>query len=69
MHIWDEFENEDNHLILTGDFIHAMGLEMIDPWRYWNTLNSYAKISPTYTCSWETMNGPPYPRKCFLKRV
>lgn len=27
MHIWDEFENEDNHLILTGDFIHAMGLE------------------------------------------
>lgn len=28
MHIWDELEeNGDNHLILTGDFIHAMGLE------------------------------------------
>ncbi|HTX61059.1 MAG TPA: metallophosphoesterase family protein [Methanobacterium sp.] len=28
MHIWDEYEdNKDNHLILTGDFIHAMGLE------------------------------------------
>lgn len=28
MYIWDEFrEDLDNHLILTGDFIHAMGLE------------------------------------------
>lgn len=28
MHIWDEYEDqEDNHLILTGDFIHAMGLQ------------------------------------------
>jgi serine/threonine-protein phosphatase PP1 catalytic subunit len=27
MHIWDKFENSDNHLILTGDFIHAMGRE------------------------------------------
>lgn len=28
MDIWNEFkENLDNHLILTGDFIHAMGLE------------------------------------------
>ncbi len=27
MHIWDEFEDEDSHLILTGDFIHAMGRE------------------------------------------
>lgn len=27
MHIWDEYEDTvDNHLILTGDFIHAMGL-------------------------------------------
>lgn len=27
MRIWDQFDDEDNHLILTGDFIHAMGLE------------------------------------------
>lgn len=28
MQIWDEFAaNNDNHLILTGDFIHALGLE------------------------------------------
>lgn len=28
MNIWEYFESyEDNHLILTGDFIHAMGLE------------------------------------------
>lgn len=27
MHIWDELEKGDNHLIFTGDFIHAMGLE------------------------------------------
>jgi len=27
MHIWDKFKNSDNHLILTGDFIHAMGRE------------------------------------------
>lgn len=28
MHIWDEYEDQkDNHLILTGDFIHAMGLQ------------------------------------------
>ncbi|MCE5214197.1 MAG: serine/threonine protein phosphatase [Methanobacterium sp.] len=28
MNIWGSFEDEeDNHLILTGDFIHAMGLE------------------------------------------
>lgn len=28
MHIWDEYEDiKNNHLILTGDFIHAMGLE------------------------------------------
>lgn len=27
MRIWDQFEDGDNHLILTGDFIHAMGLE------------------------------------------
>jgi predicted MPP superfamily phosphohydrolase len=27
MHIWDQFKNGDNHLILTGDFIHAMGRE------------------------------------------
>jgi len=28
MHIWDEYEDqEDNHLIITGDFIHAMGLD------------------------------------------
>ncbi len=28
MYIWDEFRDDtDNHLILTGDFIHAMGLE------------------------------------------
>ncbi len=25
MHIWEQFKNDDNHLILTGDFIHAMG--------------------------------------------
>ncbi len=25
MHIWDNFRNENNHLVLTGDFIHAMG--------------------------------------------
>jgi Icc-related predicted phosphoesterase len=27
MDIWDLFEDDDNHLILTGDFIHAMGKE------------------------------------------
>lgn len=27
MEIWDDFKNEDNYLILTGDFIHAMGLD------------------------------------------
>ena len=27
IHIWDEFDNKDNHLIFTGDFIHAMGME------------------------------------------
>ncbi len=28
MDIWDSFEDDvDNHLILTGDFIHAMGLD------------------------------------------
>lgn len=27
MFIWDDFGNGDNHLVLTGDFIHAMGLE------------------------------------------
>lgn len=27
IHIWDEFDYEDNHLIFTGDFIHAMGME------------------------------------------
>ena len=28
MHIWDAFnDHRNNHLILTGDFIHAMGLE------------------------------------------
>lgn len=27
MHIWDEFKDEKNHLVLTGDFIHAMGRE------------------------------------------
>jgi Icc-related predicted phosphoesterase len=27
MYIWDKFKNNDNHLILTGDFIHAMGRE------------------------------------------
>ncbi len=25
MRIWSQFKNNDNHLILTGDFIHAMG--------------------------------------------
>jgi Icc-related predicted phosphoesterase len=27
MRIWDNFRNKDNHLIITGDFIHAMGRE------------------------------------------
>jgi len=27
MDIWDKFKDGDNHLILTGDFIHAMGRE------------------------------------------
>jgi hypothetical protein len=27
MAIWSGFRDGDNHLILTGDFIHAMGLE------------------------------------------
>lgn len=27
MQIWENFKNSDNHLVLTGDFIHAMGRE------------------------------------------
>ncbi len=27
MDIWDELEDDINHMVLTGDFIHAMGRE------------------------------------------
>lgn len=27
MTMWDRFKDDDNHLILTGDFIHAMGMD------------------------------------------
>jgi len=27
MDIWENFKDEENHLVFTGDFIHAMGLE------------------------------------------
>ncbi|MBM4240897.1 MAG: serine/threonine protein phosphatase, partial [Euryarchaeota archaeon] len=27
MNIWENFKDEDNHLIITGDFIHTTGLE------------------------------------------
>ena len=25
--IWNDFKSQENHLVITGDFIHAMGIE------------------------------------------
>ncbi len=63
MYIWDEFkETKDNHLVLTGDFIHALGpeddnsLEILDDveYRYESSSNFHVLLG---NHEWSTISN------------
>lgn len=43
--IWNDFKSQENHLIITGDFIHAMGIEDDNSIEVINSLKNLVKKS------------------------
>jgi len=46
--IWEDFQDKDHHIIITGDFIHAMGLENDESVEVVNIAKKYLKRSTNF---------------------
>ncbi len=46
--IWEDFRSKDHHIVITGDFMHAMGLENDESVEIINTAKDYLKNSENF---------------------